>query len=425
MKILDTEPDYDPSLSYGGLVEKIELMRSSLRWASALDRPQIENLLNQCNALRDEVLHSSHTGRFLKAAEQMPVHEGSPAQRRAALLEREFAFEGVFGESPKLLEAMEIAERAAPTPLPVLIDGDSGTGKELMAKVVHANGARADKPYVSVNCGAIPENLIESELFGHVRGAFTGASSNRAGRFEAANGGTIFLDEIGELPLSGQVKLLRVLQSSEVQRVGSDQAIEVDTRIVAATNRNLRAMCDEGTFREDLYYRLSVINVTIPPLRERRDEIPLLIEFLSDEAAVLLGRTPIRLSRRLQTFLQNYDYPGNIRELRNILFRVSCLADETADVDHLPDNVRPASTKAAKGRKSKGAQTDEMRPLADVKREASDAAEREFLEHGLRETNGNVTALAKSVDMNRAHLQTLLKKHGLSSKDYRPSKGGG
>ena len=148
-----------------------------------------------------------------------------------------------------------------------LIDGESGTGKELMAKVIHANGSRADKAYISVNCGAIPENLLESELFGHKRGAFTGASSDRSGKFESADKGTIFLDEIGELPLQGQVKLLRVLQSKEIQRVGSDKVIEVDTRIVAATNKNLLEMCQQGSFREDLYYRLSVIQVTLPPLQ--------------------------------------------------------------------------------------------------------------------------------------------------------------
>ncbi len=175
----------------------------------------------------------------------------------------------------------------------MLIDGESGTGKELMAKVIHANGARADKPYISVNCGAIPDNLLESELFGHKKGAFTGASGDRKGKFESAHSGTIFLDEIGELPLSGQVKLLRVLESHEIQRVGSDETIAVDARIVAATNKNLRSSCEEGKFREDLFYRLSVIHVTLPPLRERKDEIPLLFEYFGDEAAEALKRRPV------------------------------------------------------------------------------------------------------------------------------------
>ncbi|MEJ2087158.1 MAG: sigma 54-interacting transcriptional regulator, partial [Gammaproteobacteria bacterium] len=356
---------------------------------------------------------------FISAkARTIPEAEQSLAQRRQALLDRQFQFDGVFGDSRKLIESLEIAEKAAPTDLPVLIDGESGTGKELMAKVIHANGNRADMPLITVNCGAIPENLLESELFGHKRGAFTGASSDRAGRFEAANGGTIFLDEIGELPLPGQVKLLRVLQSNEIQRVGSDQVINVDARIVAATNKNLLNMCSEGTFREDLFYRLSIIQVTLPPLRERKDEIPVLIEFLVDEAAERLGRAPVRLSRRLETFLKSYEFPGNIRELRNIIFRVSCLAGEQADLDHLPEGIRPVGATANETQTTSEVAIDEL-SLSDAKKNASDEAERRYLENGLLETSGNVTALAKRIDMNRAHVQTLLKKHGISSKDFK------
>ncbi len=414
MKIL--EPRAEAAISYGGLIEKIEILRSTLRWASTLDRPQIQKLLSQCNALREEVMQLSRKERFVAAtASDDRAANQTTAQRRQALLERSFVFEGVFGESPKLLEALEIAEKAAPTDLPVLIDGESGTGKELMAKVIHANGGRADKPYISVNCGAIPDNLLESELFGHKRGAFTGAASDRSGKFETANGGTIFLDEIGELPLPGQVKLLRVLQSSEIQRVGSDQVIEVDTRIVAATNKNLLQMCRQGTFREDLYYRLSVIQVTLPPLRERKDEIALLIDYFGNEAAEKLRRRPVKLSRRLRTFLLDYSYPGNIRELRNVIFRISCLAGDTADYEHVPDSIRPLTQESNR----EGGEADLQLSLADAKKAASDAAEREFLERGLQEEGGRVSELARKLDMNRSHLQTLLKKHSLHSKDYR------
>jgi transcriptional regulator with GAF, ATPase, and Fis domain len=407
------------SVSFGALLEKIEIMRTALRWPQSLDRDQIQKLFNQTNALREEVMRLSHTERFISAkARTIPKAEQSLAERRQALLDRQFQFDGVFGDSRKLIESLEIAEKAAPTDLPVLIDGESGTGKELMAKVIHANGNRADKPLITVNCGAIPENLLESELFGHKRGAFTGASSDRAGRFEAANGGTIFLDEIGELPLPGQVKLLRVLQSNEIQRVGSDQVINVDARIVAATNKNLLNMCSEGTFREDLFYRLSIIQVTLPPLRERKDEIPVLIEFLVDEAAERLGRAPVRLSRRLETFLKSYEFPGNIRELRNIIFRVSCLAGEQGDLDHLPEGIRPVEPSANETRTGSEVAIDEL-SLSDAKKNASDDAERRYLENGLLETGGNVTALAKRIDMNRAHVQTLLKKHGISSKDFK------
>jgi transcriptional regulator with GAF, ATPase, and Fis domain len=278
-------------MSYAGLLERIEILRSTLRWANSLDRPEIEKLLRQANTVRDEVMQLSHKERFVQALGPQQDSEApdQPAQttgdRKQALLARSFVFEGTFGDNPRLLDALEIAEKAAPTDLPVLIDGESGTGKELMAKVVHANGARADKAYISVNCGAIPESLIESELFGHKRGAFTGAATDRKGKFESAHKGTIFLDEIGELPLQGQVKLLRVLQSHEIQRVGSDEVMAVDARIVAATNKNLRKLIEQGQFREDLFYRLSVIHVTLPPLRERKDEIPLLLAYYGDEAA--------------------------------------------------------------------------------------------------------------------------------------------
>ena len=419
MKILDTEAK--STISYGGLIEKIEILRSTLRWANALDRSQIQKLLGQCNTLREEMVQLSHKERFVTAsAEKKSASKKSVAQRRQALLDRSFVFEGVFGESPKLLEALEIAEKASPTDLPVLIDGESGTGKELMAKVIHANGNRADKPYISVNCGAIPENLIESELFGHKRGAFTGASSDRAGKFEAADGGTIFLDEIGELPLQGQVKLLRVLQSQEIQRVGSDKVMEVDTRIVAATNKNLLQMSQKGLFREDLYYRLGVIHVTLPPLRERTDEIPLLFEYFSAEAAEKLNRQPVQFSRRLRSFLLKYAYPGNIRELRNLIFRLSCLASKTADYEHLPEAIRPDKTQSTEADGDDTIDIDKT-SLGDLKKTASDAAEKEYLEYGLQQVEGKVAELARRINMNRSHLQTLLKKHGIHSKDFRPT----
>ncbi|WP_332671315.1 sigma-54 interaction domain-containing protein, partial [Aromatoleum sp.] len=353
------------------------------------------------------------------AAEPAPR---APGERRRALLERSFQFEGTFGDNPLLLEALEIAEKAAPTDLPVLIDGESGTGKELMAKVIHANGARADRPFVSVNCGAIPENLLESELFGHRKGAFTGAVSDRKGKFESAHTGTIFLDEIGELPLTGQVKLLRVLESHDIQRVGSDERISVDTRIVAATNRNLRKWSEEGRFREDLFYRLGVIHVTLPPLRERRDEIPLLIAFFCDEAAEALKRRPVKTTPALRDFLLNYAYPGNIRELRNLIYRLSCLAGDAADVHHLPPDIRPGALRGAgveAGAATSSAAAVAPASLTDAKRAASDEAERRFLERGLQEVGGTVSELARRCAMNRSHLQTLLKKHGLRSKDFR------
>ena len=430
-------PPRGTMMSYAGLLERLEILRSTLRWANSLDRPEIEKLLRQANAVRDEVMQLSHKERFVQALGSQPGSqpleklEQTSGERKQALLARSFVFEGTFGDNPRLLDALETAEKAAPTDLPVLIDGESGTGKELMAKVVHANGARADKPYISVNCGAIPESLIESELFGHKRGAFTGAATDRKGKFESAHKGTIFLDEIGELPLQGQVKLLRVLQSHEIQRVGSDETIAVDARIVAATNKNLRKLIEEGQFREDLFYRLSVIHVSLPPLRDRKDEIPMLLAYYGDEAAEALKRRPVVLSPRLRSFLLEYAYPGNIRELRNLMYRLSCLAGDVADLAQLPEDIRPAAASALASATTAtasialpasaatAAPAAPPASLAEAKRAASDEAERSCLERGLQETGGTVTELARRWDMNRSHLQILLKKHGLHSKDFR------
>jgi transcriptional regulator with GAF, ATPase, and Fis domain len=434
MKLFNPGGERGSAMSYAALLEKIEIMRSTLRWAARIERPDIEKLLRQANGLRDDVLQLSHKERFVQAVSadaerrtgEEPVTEPPAGERRRALLARSFVFEGTFGDNPRLLDALEIAEKAAPTDLPVLVDGESGTGKELMAKVIHANGTRADKPYVSVNCGAIPDSLLESELFGHKKGAFTGAANDRKGKFESAHKGTIFLDEIGELPLPGQVKLLRVLQSHEIQRVGSDETISVDARIVAATNKNLRKLIEQGSFREDLFYRLSVIHVTLPPLRERKDEIPLLLAYYGDEAAEALKRRPVALTARLRDFLLRYGYPGNIRELRNIVYRLACLAGETADLAHLPEDIRPAAGASINAGTSAGTNAGAGADgaaagvsLAEAKRVASDEAERHCLERGLQEVGGTVAELARRWDMNRSHLQILLKKHGLHSKDFR------
>jgi transcriptional regulator with GAF, ATPase, and Fis domain len=424
MKLFNQDLRPGSSMSYAGLLERIEILRSTLRWATSLERPDIDKLLRQANAVRDEVMQLSHKERFVHALRSEAAPPPGPAaagERRQALLARSFVFEGTFGDNPRLLDALEIAEKAAPTDLPVLVDGESGTGKELMAKVIHANGSRADKAYISVNCGAIPESLIESELFGHKRGAFTGAATDRKGKFESAHKGTIFLDEIGELPLQGQVKLLRVLQSHEIQRVGSDETVAVDARIVAATNKNLRRLIEQGQFREDLFYRLSVIHITLPPLRERKDEIPLLLAYYGDEAAEVLKRRPVALAPRLRAFLLEYAYPGNIRELRNLIYRLACLAGETADLVHLPEDCRPATAQPDAASAQLPAAPPPAMPatLAEAKRAASDDAERACLERGLKEVGGTVAELARRWDMNRSHLQILLKKHGLHSKDFR------
>src|SRR6185369_17124387 len=238
---------------------------------------------------------------------------------------------------PSMARIRSVIERVAHSDTTLLITGESGTGKEIVARALHARSGRRDKRFVAINCGAIPEHLIESELFGHVRGAFTGAVADRPGCFRAADGGTLFLDEIGELPLHLQVKLLRVLQERTFRPVGSETNVAVDVRIIAATNRDLAAKVQGGTFREDLYYRLNVITIDLPPLRDRREDIPLLVRHFLRQFSGLHGRHVARFSVAAGRALLQHHYPGNIRELENIVeHAVALCEDDTATEDHLP-----------------------------------------------------------------------------------------
>ena len=395
---------------YGELLEKIEILRSTLRWATRLEREEIQRLLGQCNALREDVMSLSRRERFVQSSAALedlraPPPEQAPTaeQRRAALLEREFTFDGVFGDNPKLLETLEIAEKAAPTDLPVLVRGESGTGKELLAKVVHTNGRRSQGPFVSVNCGAIPENLVESELFGHKKGAFTGAASDRKGKFESANLGTIFLDEIGELPLSGQVKLLRVLQSQEIQRVGSDSPIKIDARIVAATNRDLAEMVDSGEFRADLYYRLNGFELLVPPLRERRDDIPALAEhFLHHHS--FSRRIEKNLTNAARRRLVAYDWPGNIRELKNVIERAIILSRDKPLIgpEHLA--FGSANQRAAN-----------VVSLSFDHDPTLDELESEYLALQLKKYSGRRAEVANTLGISERSIYRMIKRFGLEN----------
>ncbi len=407
--------------SYAQVLEKTENLANRLRWASNMNRSEILGILQDVENIREELVLLTGSGRFRPGSMPPTVRTDTAtlSQRRQSLIDRQFQFDGVFGKNPRLIETLEIAEKAARTDLPVLICGESGTGKELLARVVHRQSPRNNAPFVSVNCGAIPPTLLESELFGHVRGAFTGSFSDRKGKFEAADKGSIFLDEISELPHESQVKLLRTLQNGDIHRVGADEAIRVDTRIIAATNRNLFRMTRSGEFREDLYYRLSVIGVTLPPLRERRDEIPPLIEHFAQKASEKMNRPVLRFSPELIDFLMNYSFPGNIRELENIIYRLQCLSDGTAFLWHLPDNIRP-ELETLNTTKQKN--THLNRSLEDVRNEACRLAEKAFLEEHLKETKGNVSETAKRLQMNRSYLQTLLKKRGIKAGDFKKRK---
>jgi len=254
-------------------------------------------------------------------------------------LQQRYHFENIIGRSDALTAIFKLVEKIANTTSSVLIQGESGTGKELIARAIHYGSARADAPFVAINCAALPESLLESELFGYVRGAFTGANANKTGLFKTADGGTLFLDEISEMPESLQVKLLRALQEREFLPLGTTRPVSFDARLIAATNRNLEDEIESNRFREDLYYRLSVFSLTLPPLRERREDIPLLIRFFVEKFCRLLNVPPKTVSEEAMQAMINYEWRGNVRELQNAIERSVTLSDERIERSHLPQKV--------------------------------------------------------------------------------------
>jgi DNA-binding NtrC family response regulator len=256
-------------------------------------------------------------------------------------LDQKYAFENIIGRSPALLRSLDIASRAAQTDATVLILGETGVGKELLAKAIHFNSARRSKPFITINCGAVPKDLLESELFGHVKGSFTGAITHKRGKIDLASGGTVLLDEIGDVPLELQIKLLRLIQEREIEKIGEINPLKVDVRIIAATHQNLQAMIQDGTFREDLYYRLNVIPIEIPPLRDRAEDVPELVKHFFAASKKRHGRPDIKLSQDLMHYLVSYHWPGNIRELENLIERVVVLCrGEEVTVNDLPKTLR-------------------------------------------------------------------------------------
>ena len=336
---------------------------------------------------------------------------GEEVLRRA--VERPYGYEGFLGESPAMREVYSIVERVAPSSVDVLVTGETGTGKELVARAIHARSRRAAGPFVPVDCGAIPESLMESELFGHERGAFTGADARRMGLVEFADGGTLFLDEVGELPLPLQAKLLRVLQERRVRRVGARQENAVDVRVVAATSRNVDEMVASGAFRRDLYYRINVVRIDLPPLRDRGDDVGLLAEHFANKAAREMGRPAAGLSPDVYQVLKGYDWPGNVRELQNVVRRALAMTrSATAGVDDLPDEVV-----AAAGRRAvvSGGGT------GFFARRAEHVAkfERQYLADLLGRHKGDVSAAAREAGLPRGTLYRLMKGHGLDAAAFR------
>jgi DNA-binding NtrC family response regulator len=328
-------------------------------------------------------------------------------------VEREFSFENLIGQGRAMRTIFETIQKVAETDLSVLVRGESGTGKELVAQALHQRSARRARPFVAVNCAAISRELVESELFGHEKGAFTGADARRIGKFEAANGGTIFLDEIGDMAPETQAKVLRVLQEKSFEPVGGNRAVTVDVRVVAATHRDLEAEVKAGRFREDLYYRLKVVEVSLPPLRERLEDVPLLAQRFLDQVSERLGRARKPIAAEALSRLVTHSWRGNVRELRNAIERAAVLASgpEITATDFALDG-EPVVSGGADPLVLPGV------PFRDAKRHTVESFERAYLIKALREHGGNVSRTAEAIGMVRQSLQQKIRELELRSEDW-------
>jgi two-component system NtrC family response regulator len=345
-----------------------------------------------------QVVQSVETALGLARAPEKDVASASREQ-----LDNDFDFAGLVGEDPGLLRVLQIIGRVAATDASVLITGESGTGKELVAEAIHRNSKRRSGPFVKVNLGGIPTGLFESEMFGHVKGAFTDARSDRVGRFSLANGGTIFLDEVGELDPASQVKMLRVLQDRTFEVLGSSQTRSVDVRVVAATNRNLRAAVETGAFREDLFYRLNLIAIHLPPLRDRRGDIPLLARQFLHAVMAAHGREGLELSASAIDHLKAQDWPGNIRELRHTIERAVLVAPRPL--------LGAADFRDVASMEAPGTARDPLPPVGSM---TLDQIERAMIVKSLRHHAGNLTRVAESLGMSRPALYRRIEKHAIT-----------
>jgi hydrogenase-4 transcriptional activator len=350
------------------------------------------------------------------------LREAVEAENRALLtrLDRDAVSDAIVGAEAGLRDVMERIDQVAPTDVPVLIVGETGSGKEVLARAIHTRSRRAAGPVVRVNCGAVPPGLIDSELFGHERGSFTGATADRKGWFERADGGTLFLDEIGELPLDVQVRLLRILQDGTFERVGGQKPLRVDVRIVAATHCDLQAMVSEGRFREDLWYRISVFPVTLPPLRDRVEDIPALAAHLASRAGRRLGGTPLTLTREDEELLTAYPWPGNVRELAAVIERAAILGNGRglavrAALGPAAPRAGRMSAKEWSARSAVTARIDESMTL--------DAAMKAHIARVLRATHGRIEGpfgAAGSLGINPHTLRARMRKLGMNWASFRP-----
>jgi two-component system, NtrC family, response regulator AtoC len=340
----------------------------------------------------------------LKKAEERERLKEENSQLREVVAGR-FSYSGILSRNSRMLEIFSQIKKVADLKTTILVLGESGTGKELVARAVHQNGRRCQKPFVAVNCGAIPENLLESELFGHIRGAFTDASSDKAGLFEQADGGTLFLDEIGEMPLALQVKLLRVLQECEIRRVGDSVSRNVDVRVISATSRDLSADVGCGRFREDLYFRLNVFCLQLPPLRERVEDIPLLAEHFLERYGSGNENHPLRIEPDAMRSLMAHRWPGNIRELENAVERACILCEG----DRITSSCLPHSIRLFEESHQNGSDGDENLSI----KKAEDTIERELIRKALAKTGGNRTQAAKILEISHRSLLYKIKEYGI------------
>lgn len=308
----------------------------------------------------------------------------------------------IITQNVKMMKLLEIARQIAPTDCNVLITGESGTGKELFAKYIHLNSLRKTGPFLAINCGAFTEELLSNELFGHEKGAFTGATALKKGLIEMASSGSLFLDEITEMSLTMQAKLLRVIQEREFFRLGATEPIKVDVRFIAATNRDIKEEVKNGKFREDLYYRLNVVNIEIPPLRERRDDIPLLVAYFSKKYSLLMKKEITGVSEEAMNYLVNYEYPGNVRELENIIERAVVLCNSSQiDVEHLPQDLKELKIEVFTKKESNFMSLEEL--------------EREYIKWILKEVGNNKTVAAQILGIDRVSLWRKLKSYGIEN----------
>jgi len=395
----------------------------------AVDYPDVPVILITAHGSVDSAVSALKAGAFdyiTKPFEQDELRKVIAKAARAHDLERQNVHEGagegdrppLVGTSPAMKTIYDMVARVADSPSTVLISGESGTGKELVAKALHRGSARRDKPLIKVNCAAIPKDLVESELFGYEKGAFTGAVGAKPGRFELADGGTLFLDEIGEIPVEFQVKLLRALQESEFERVGGIKTLKVDVRLIAATNRDLKALIADGRFREDLYYRLAVVPIELPPLRDRREDIPLLVQHFIEKYDRRLGKKVEGIEEEALQLLAAYAWPGNIRELENLMERSVLFADgPLIEASALPDALRERGGPSAGPIAAVGPLGAIAAPsgasMKEIVRQAQAELERELITRALDETSGNVTRAAKRLQISRKSLQVKMKELGL------------